>query len=197
MSTIYKSREITAFFRDKQLKFAVEDAMTNKLDKSMYKIALKFIPLDKDNKAKKEEIMAHYMDVSEVKRLIHHVLNKQNLTGLYNASEKKQGNDVPCYKDMKGGQTSEGIKSRILTFVETNGEYFFQLSLHDGRKYGQGAVVPTSGPKKKLYIKLSGAELETLAIELRDYIQQKEVRQFHFYHYTDMMPVQDQERKNA
>lgn len=182
----HKSRQIVTFYRDRNILLAVEDAMTNKLDKSLYKIAFKLVPQDQNNKAKRDEILAHYLDVSEAKRIIYHFIHKRSFKDLYNKTEKSQAGELPCYKDMKGGMSNGKIQSRILTLIETQGSYFIQLTIHEGRKYGQGAVIPTSGPKKKLFIKLSAAEMEELIIEMNDYIRNKELCQFNKYHSVDV-----------
>ncbi|WP_374724124.1 hypothetical protein [Calidifontibacillus erzurumensis] len=193
----YKNRVISTFYRDKQILLAVEDAMTNKLDKSLYKIAFKLVPQDQNNKAKKEEILIHYLDVSEAKRIAHHYINKGTFKYLYNNTEQTKNGKVDCYKDMKGGLSNGRIQSRIFTLLENNdGSTIIQLTIHEGRKYGQGAIIPTSGPKKRLYIKLSRAEIEELVLELNDYIRNKELYQFPYYHPVEIQSNVEKNQNN-
>lgn len=186
----YKSREIVKFYRDKNILLAVEDAMTNKLEKSLYKIAFKLVPQDQNNKAKKNDTLTHYLDVSEVKRLIFHFMHRGTIVGLFNNEETTKNGKIPCYKDLKGGLVNGTIQSRIFTMLTQRGskgeEYIIQLSVHDGKKYGQGAIIPTSGPRKRLYIKLSAAEMEEMILELNDYIRYKELSQFRHYHNVEV-----------
>lgn len=180
-----KSSEIIKFYRDGRIIFSVEDVMTNRLDKKLYKIGFKLIPLDANNQSIKENILTHYMDVIEVKRMIFHILMKDDISGLYNNKEQIKGREFACYKDLKGGTVDNEVRSRILTFFKFDNSYIFQLSIHPGRVHGKGAILPTAGPIHKLYIRLTKEEIEQFAIELRDYIQQKEILQFKKYYHVE------------
>lgn len=182
MENVNHSAEIIKFYRDGKIIFSVEDVMTDRLDRKRYKIGFKLIPLDEKNRSIKEKVITHYMDVIDVKRMIFHILQRADVSGLYNNKEKVGGQVFDCYKDLKGGTVDDKVRSRILTFFKHNNSYIFQLSIHPGKIHGKGAVVPIGGAIHKLYIRLTKEELEYLAIELRDFILQKEILQFRKYH---------------
>ncbi|MEK5280378.1 hypothetical protein NSS82_19165 [Paenibacillus sp. FSL H7-0735] len=191
----YQNNEIIKVYRDKKIIFSLADLMTNKLNPKQYKINLRLIPLNVDNKANKEGNLDHYLDVLVMKRVCFHILNG-SLNRLFNKTEDIRGKKIPCYKDMKGTITNGHVLSRIFTLsYDDKGNLNFKLSEHSGKQTDQGAITPTSGPIRQAYIALTPEEAELVAIGVQDYMNQKEIIQFKQYHMKTITHTANNQRK--